>query len=72
MNVSLKELGLELNPLACNCSSKWIQRQMYREGGILGPLWDQIVCYDNKTGKQYGLANYTINGCGKWFDINNS
>lgn len=45
------ELSLEGNPLACNCSHKWIQRQQQRgEDSILGPERDRITCLsDNKT-----------------------
>lgn len=55
---------IDSNPLACNCSSKWIQRQMYKPTGILGPLWDQITCVDENKNIQR-LANLSIQGCGK-------
>jgi len=63
--LSILELGLESNPLSCNCSSKWIQRQISKANGILGPIPEQITCLDEKSGKTLRLVNVTISGCGE-------
>lgn len=36
-----------------------------KNGGFLGPLWDNITCVEQLTGKQRPLQNVTIRGCGK-------
>jgi hypothetical protein len=64
------ELGLEYNPLTCNCSSKWIQRQISKSStgkslNILGQFWEKLTCLDEKSGETFPLANVSIPGCGE-------
>ena len=61
---SLKDL--KEAPLSCNCSSKWIQRQISKTNGILGPLSDSITCFDDKSNKTLRLSNVSIPGCGQY------
>ncbi len=64
------ELGLEYNPLTCNCSSKWIQRQISKSLtgkslNILGQFWEKLTCFDEKSRETFPLANVSIPGCGE-------
>ncbi|XP_054160604.1 BDNF/NT-3 growth factors receptor-like [Oppia nitens] len=61
--LTILQLELENNPLTCNCSSKWIQRQISKPNGILGPLSDSITCFDDKLNKTLRLSNISIPGC---------
>lgn len=61
--LTILELTLNGNPFACNCSSKWIQRQIHKEDSILGPERDHISCNITESRSEY-LSNIDIEGCG--------
>ncbi|XP_015785248.1 BDNF/NT-3 growth factors receptor-like isoform X2 [Tetranychus urticae] len=50
------------NPLACNCSNKWIQLNMIDGGSNLGPYWDKITCI-HKNGSTENLLQASIDDC---------
>lgn len=57
--LTILELTIHENPLACNCSSKWLYRQIHKEIRILGPHYQNISCEDD-AGKRHLLANFTF------------
>lgn len=61
----LLDLLLDGNPLVCNCSSKWIQRQMSKENSILELKQKELIfCQDAVSRRKHLLANFSLDvGC---------
>ncbi|XP_074594502.1 NT-3 growth factor receptor-like [Brevipalpus obovatus] len=58
---TLSILTVTENPLACNCSNKWIQRRI-ADGLYVGPYWDKITCI-TRNGIEKNLQQVDIPGC---------
>jgi hypothetical protein len=58
----LLALTLNDNPLVCNCSSKWIQRQIGKEKSRFGPEGEHLDCYDD-LGARILFTEVEISGC---------
>ncbi|XP_053213410.1 BDNF/NT-3 growth factors receptor-like isoform X3 [Panonychus citri] len=61
-NKKLEKIIMTGNPLACNCSNKWIQLNMMDGGSNLGPYWDQITCI-HRNGSNQNLLQASIDDC---------